>query len=80
MDPAYLNSGDVSREYGMALIMNGEPEKAEVEFNSLLGNPATRESSLRSLAFLDLYQGKYAIARTWLRRLWHTTRASRLNP
>jgi DNA-binding winged helix-turn-helix (wHTH) protein/tetratricopeptide (TPR) repeat protein len=38
IDPAYLNSGNVSREYGMTLIQNGETPKAEALFNSLLGN------------------------------------------
>jgi DNA-binding winged helix-turn-helix (wHTH) protein/tetratricopeptide (TPR) repeat protein len=62
MDPAYLTSGDVSREYGMALILNGEIPKAEAVFTSLLSNQSTRESGLRSLALLDLYRGRYASA------------------
>ncbi len=66
IDPAVLTAGDVSREYGMALILNGEVAKAEVVFTSLLSNPATRESGLRSLALLDLYRGKYASARPLL--------------
>lgn len=66
IDPAYLTSGDVSREYGMALIQNGETPKAEGLFNSLLGNRETRESGLRSLALLELYRGRYASARTLL--------------
>jgi DNA-binding winged helix-turn-helix (wHTH) protein/tetratricopeptide (TPR) repeat protein len=66
IDPAYLTSGDVSREYGMALIQNGEAPKAEAIFTSLLSNPAKRESGLRSLALLDLYRGKYSSARPLL--------------
>ncbi|MGB3630920.1 MAG: tetratricopeptide repeat protein, partial [Terracidiphilus sp.] len=62
-DPAYLNTGDVSREYGNALIENGELPKAEAVFASQLANETTRESGLRSLALLDLYRGKYASAR-----------------
>ena len=65
-DPSIMTSGDVSREYGMALILNGEAPKAEAVFTSLLGNKATRESGLRSLALLDLYRGKYASARALL--------------
>ena len=65
-DPSIITSGDVSREYGMALILNGEAPKAEAVFTSLLGNKATRESGLRSLALLDLYRGKYASARALL--------------
>jgi len=66
IDPVYLNSGDVSREYGMALIENGEFQNAEAVFDSQLENKITRESALRSLALLNLYRGKYANARKQL--------------
>ena len=66
VDPNFLSAGDVSREYGMALIQNGEMPKAEGVFTSLLGNYATRGNGLGSLALLDLYRGKYASARTLL--------------
>jgi DNA-binding winged helix-turn-helix (wHTH) protein/tetratricopeptide (TPR) repeat protein len=66
IDPLYLTSGDVSREYGMALIQNGDTKKAEELFTSQLGNQKTRESGLRSLALLDLYRGKYEAARPLL--------------
>ena len=66
IDPAYLNAGDVSREYGETLVQNGETQKAEALFTSLMNDKATRESGMRSLALLDLYQGKYASARSLL--------------
>ena len=66
IDPSIMTSGDISREYGMALIQNGEMPKAEAVFTSLLSNQSTRESGLRSLALLDLYRGKYASARALL--------------
>ncbi len=66
IDPAYLASGDVSREYGCALILNGEEERAAEEFKAELSDPRTRVDGLRSLAFLDLYHGKYASARPLL--------------
>jgi len=66
VDAGFLTAGDVSREYGMALVQNGEMPKAEALFTSLLGNKTTRESGLGSLAFLDLYRGKYASARPML--------------
>jgi DNA-binding winged helix-turn-helix (wHTH) protein/tetratricopeptide (TPR) repeat protein len=80
IDPAYLNSGDVSREYGIALIQNGEPQKAEALFNSLLGNTATRESGLRSLALFDLYYGKYASARSYLEEALSLDQALKSEP
>ena len=58
VEPQLLTSGNVNREYGFALVANGEDQKAEQIFSALLGNPQTREDGLRSLAFLDLYRGR----------------------
>ena len=80
IDPAYLTSGDVSREYGNALIQNGETPKAEAVFTSLLGNTATRESGLRSLALLDLYRGEYANARPLLEEALAIDQALKRDP
>ena len=66
IDPVYLTSGNVSRAYGFALVEAGQREKARTLFTSLLDNSDTRESGLRSLALLDLYEGKYGSARTLL--------------
>jgi len=66
IDPSIMTAGDVSREYGMALILNGELPRAEAVFTSLLSYQSTRESGLRSLALLDLYRGKYSSARPLL--------------
>jgi eukaryotic-like serine/threonine-protein kinase len=64
IDPHWLVAGNVNREYGFALVANGQDEKAEQVFSTLLAKPETRESGLRSLAFLDLYHGRYASAQT----------------
>jgi DNA-binding winged helix-turn-helix (wHTH) protein/tetratricopeptide (TPR) repeat protein len=66
IDPAYVNSGSVAREYGMALILNGNINKAETLFSSQIANDKTREDGLRSMALLDLYRGRYASARSFL--------------
>ncbi|HEY5211884.1 MAG TPA: tetratricopeptide repeat protein [Acidobacteriaceae bacterium] len=66
IDPLYLNAGDVSREYGFTLVQAGQIGKAEMLFSSQLGNLKTRETGLRSLALLDLYEGKYSKARPLL--------------
>ena len=62
IDPHSLTAGNVNREYGFTLVANGQDEKAEQVFSSLLAKPETRENGLRSLAFLDLYHGRYASA------------------
>ncbi len=61
--PQWLTTGNTNREYGFALVANGEDEKAQEVFSALLGDPKTKESGLRSLALLDLYHGRYASAR-----------------
>lgn len=62
IEPQWLTAGNNNREYGFTLVANGEDQKAEQVFSALLDNPRTRESGLRSLAFLDLYHGRYASA------------------
>lgn len=66
LDPTYVNTGSVGREYGMALILDGNSNKAETLFSSQIEKEATREDGLRSMALLDLYRGKYASARLLL--------------
>jgi tetratricopeptide (TPR) repeat protein len=58
----------VSREYGFTLVEEGEQQKARTLFTSQLGSADTHESALRSLALLDLYEGKYADARPLLKQ------------
>lgn len=62
LEPALLTAGDTNREYGAALVDDGQPQKAEQVFSALLAKPETRENGLRSLALLDLYHGRYAHA------------------
>ena len=68
IDPQWLIAGNVNREYGFALVANGEVRKAEQVFSALLDRPDTRENGLRSLAFLDLYRGRYASAQSRLQQ------------
>jgi len=63
IDPRWRATGSVNREFGFTLVADGEDHKAEQVFSELLGAEQTRENGLRSLAFLDLYHGRYASAR-----------------
>jgi DNA-binding winged helix-turn-helix (wHTH) protein/tetratricopeptide (TPR) repeat protein len=64
IEPQWLTSGNINREYGFALVANGEGDKAQQVFSALLDKPETRENGLWSLAFLDLYRGRYASAQS----------------
>ena len=66
IEPQWLTSGNINREYGFALVANGEDQKAEQVFTALLAKSDTRENGLRSLAFLDLYHGRYSSAQSRL--------------
>jgi DNA-binding winged helix-turn-helix (wHTH) protein/tetratricopeptide (TPR) repeat protein len=68
IDPHWQVAGNINREYGFALVSNGQDQIAEQVFSALLDNPQTRESGLRSLAFLDLYRGHYSKAEERLRQ------------
>lgn len=65
-EPQLLTSGNINREYGFALVANGEDGKAAQVFSALLTKPDLREVGMRSLAFLDLYHGRYNSARARL--------------
>jgi DNA-binding winged helix-turn-helix (wHTH) protein/tetratricopeptide (TPR) repeat protein len=66
IESQWLTAGNINREYGFALVANGEDDKAQRVFSALLDKPETRENGLRSLAFLDLYHGRYASAQSRL--------------
>ncbi|MGB7285172.1 MAG: winged helix-turn-helix domain-containing protein [Candidatus Acidiferrum sp.] len=63
LDPYQITAGDIGREYGFALVQNGEDQKAEQIFSSMLEKAETRESGMRSLALVDLYHGHFASAK-----------------
>ncbi|MGA2095252.1 MAG: winged helix-turn-helix domain-containing protein [Candidatus Acidiferrum sp.] len=62
LDPARLNISNVNREYGFALVANGEEAEAVEVFAALCTNLPTRSDCLHSLALLDLLHGRYAKA------------------
>ena len=63
LEPAWLTSGNINREYGFTLAALGQDEKAIEAFTAMLAKPATQADGLRSLAMLDLYHGRLAAAR-----------------
>jgi DNA-binding winged helix-turn-helix (wHTH) protein/tetratricopeptide (TPR) repeat protein len=66
INPQWLTTGNINREYGFTLVENGEDEKAGQVFSALLADTKTRETGLRSLSLLDLYHGRFASARSRL--------------
>jgi len=69
IEPNWLTAGNINREYGFALVANGEDQEAEQVFTELLAKPDMRENGLRLLAFLDLYHGRYSSAESRLEHL-----------
>jgi eukaryotic-like serine/threonine-protein kinase len=64
--PDWLAAGNINREYGKALVGNGEEQKAIAVFSDLLEKPGKREDGLGSLALLALYHGRYSEAQARL--------------
>jgi DNA-binding winged helix-turn-helix (wHTH) protein/tetratricopeptide (TPR) repeat protein len=64
--PDWLTAGSINREYGHALVGNGEEQKAVAVFSDLLEKPDRRENGLGSLALLALYHGRYSEAQARL--------------
>ena len=63
LEPGWLTSGNINREYGFTLVVLGQDDKAIQAFTTMLVKPETRAEGLRSLALLDLYHGRFASGR-----------------
>jgi DNA-binding winged helix-turn-helix (wHTH) protein/tetratricopeptide (TPR) repeat protein len=58
IEPSLLTTGNLNHEYGFALVRAGNPGKAREVFAKGLSS-SVKAAALRSLAFLDMYDGKY---------------------
>jgi serine/threonine protein kinase/tetratricopeptide (TPR) repeat protein len=67
LEPSWNNGGNLTREYGLALVWAGQEAKARELYTANLANPDTRSLTLRSLAYLDLYDGHYRSAEAHLK-------------
>jgi eukaryotic-like serine/threonine-protein kinase len=63
LDPSELQNPEVNHEYGIALILDGQGDKAAEVYSRLLADADTFAYGQRWLAFLDLYHGRYRSAR-----------------
>ncbi len=66
LEPGLLNVANVVHEYGFSLVHSGNPNKARVVFENAASKPPLRSSAQRSLALLDMYEGKYSDAKRTL--------------
>jgi serine/threonine protein kinase/tetratricopeptide (TPR) repeat protein len=63
LDPSQKTNQNINHEYGMTLFRNGEEGKARETFELASAKPDLKPRGLRSLAWLDLYHGKYVVAK-----------------
>src|SRR5271155_4553029 len=63
LDPSWKTNQNINHEYGMTLFRTGDEAKARETFELAFAKPDLRPRGLRSLAWLDLYHGKYAAAK-----------------
>jgi eukaryotic-like serine/threonine-protein kinase len=66
LDPSWKTNQNINHEYGMTLFFSGDEPKARETFKLALEKPDLKPKGLRSLAWLDLYHGKYAAAKPQL--------------
>jgi tetratricopeptide (TPR) repeat protein/predicted Ser/Thr protein kinase len=63
LDPSWKINQNINHEYGMTLFRVGDEPKARETFELAFAKPDLKPRGLRSLAWLDLYHGKYAAAK-----------------
>jgi tetratricopeptide (TPR) repeat protein/predicted Ser/Thr protein kinase len=63
LDPSWKTNQNINNEYGMTLFRAGDETKARETFELAFAKPDLKPKGLRSLAWLDLYHGKYAAAK-----------------
>ena len=63
LDPSWKTNQNINHEYGMALFRDGDEPKAQETFELAFAKPDLKPRGLRSLAWLDLYHGKYTVAK-----------------
>ncbi|HEY3383842.1 MAG TPA: winged helix-turn-helix domain-containing protein [Vicinamibacterales bacterium] len=62
LEPRWLTTGNLNHEYGFALVMAGEADRARLVFEEGLA-AGIKPQALRSLALLELYLGRPGRAR-----------------
>jgi eukaryotic-like serine/threonine-protein kinase len=66
LDPSWKTNQNINHEYGMTLFRVGDEAKARETFKLAFEKPDLKPKGLRSIAWLDLYHGKYAAAKPQL--------------
>ncbi len=66
LQPSWIRWSNLNHEYGFALVGAGQPAKAREVFGLAVADQDNRERGLRSMALLDLYEGRYQDARPLL--------------
>ncbi|MGQ0734126.1 MAG: tetratricopeptide repeat protein [Acidobacteriota bacterium] len=59
LEPSWLQVANINHEFGFALVGAGELAKAREGFHQALTHPETAATAWRSLALVDLYEGRY---------------------
>lgn len=68
LEPEWITTANINHEYGFGLVQAGDAAAARKVFQLALPKPGMKSLALRSLALLDLYEGKYRDAEAQLRQ------------
>lgn len=67
LEPGWITLANLNHEYGFALVAAGHAKRAREVFTLALATPDMKRRGLRSLALLDMYEGRFAAAAEKLR-------------
>ena len=62
IEPSWVTNGNLNHEYGGTLVANGHIGRAREVFDLAIKDKNLQSAGLRSMALLDMYEGKYRSA------------------
>jgi tetratricopeptide (TPR) repeat protein len=68
LEPAWVTLTHLNHDYGFALVASGDVPKAREVFTLAAAKPEMQARALRSLALVDMYEGRYRAAADRLRQ------------
>ena len=76
LEPAWELGGNLNHEYGFVLVKSGDASKAREVFSKAVNSQDSKAGGLRSLALLEMYEGRYRDAEIKLREAVVLNRAA----
>ena len=76
-EPSWITWVNLNHEYGFTLVGAGQPGKAREVFELAVADPVIHARGLRSMALLDLYEGRHEAAKSLLQEAIRVNRSEK---